>query len=53
VALETAHQDICWVEAIDVDSGDEHDAANDIALTSATRETREVIARCAYQHQAA
>jgi hydrogenase nickel incorporation protein HypA/HybF len=39
VALETAHQDVCWVEAIDVDVGDEREVANDSALTPAARET--------------
>jgi len=37
VALETAHQDVCWVDAIDVDSGYEREAVSDVALTA--RET--------------
>jgi hydrogenase nickel incorporation protein HypA/HybF len=39
VALETAHQDTCQVDAIDVDIGDVREAANDSALTPAARET--------------
>jgi Zn finger protein HypA/HybF involved in hydrogenase expression len=39
VALETAHQDVCQVDAMDVDVGDECETANDIALTSAAHET--------------
>jgi Zn finger protein HypA/HybF involved in hydrogenase expression len=39
VALETAHQDVGWVEAIDVDSSDEGETANDIALALAAQET--------------
>jgi Zn finger protein HypA/HybF involved in hydrogenase expression len=39
VALETAHQDVCWVDAIDVDSGDEGKPSNDSALASAAQET--------------
>jgi Zn finger protein HypA/HybF involved in hydrogenase expression len=37
VALETSHQDVCQVEAIDVDFGDERETASDVALTA--RET--------------
>jgi hydrogenase nickel incorporation protein HypA/HybF len=39
VALEVAHQDVCWVDAIDVDVGDEREAADGSALTPAARET--------------
>ena len=39
VALETAHQDVCWVEAIDVEGNDEGEAANASALVSAAQET--------------
>jgi Zn finger protein HypA/HybF involved in hydrogenase expression len=39
VALETAHQDVCWVEAIDVDGGDEGEVAHASALALAMQET--------------
>jgi Zn finger protein HypA/HybF involved in hydrogenase expression len=41
VALETAHQDVCWVEAIEIDSGDDGEPTDGAALALASQGTGE------------
>jgi Zn finger protein HypA/HybF involved in hydrogenase expression len=39
VALETGHQDICWVDAIEIDSGGDGEPADTVALALASQGT--------------